>query len=43
MTQLIDNHAKRSLRGGRPTCGAWLHLCSPLSAEIMADAGYIRW
>lgn len=40
MTQLIDNHVKRSVKAGRPTCGAWLHLCSPLSAEIMADAGF---
>ncbi|MBI4588323.1 MAG: hypothetical protein HY725_05755 [Candidatus Rokubacteria bacterium] len=40
MTDLIDNPVKRSLKAGRPTCGAWLHLCSPLSAEIMADAGF---
>ncbi len=40
MTRLIDNPVKRQLRAGRPTVGAWLHLCSPIAAEIMADAGF---
>jgi 2-dehydro-3-deoxyglucarate aldolase/4-hydroxy-2-oxoheptanedioate aldolase len=40
VTRLIDNAVKRKLRAGQPTVGAWLHLCSPLAAEIMADAGF---
>jgi 2-keto-3-deoxy-L-rhamnonate aldolase RhmA len=34
------NHVKRALREGRPTSGAWLHLCSGISAEIMSRAGF---
>jgi len=34
------NHVKRALREGRPTAGAWLHLCSGISAEIMSRAGF---
>jgi 2-dehydro-3-deoxyglucarate aldolase/4-hydroxy-2-oxoheptanedioate aldolase len=34
------NHVKRALREGRPTSGAWLHLCSAISAEIMSRAGF---
>jgi 2-keto-3-deoxy-L-rhamnonate aldolase RhmA len=34
------NHVKRALREGRPTAGAWLNLCSPISAEIMSRAGF---
>jgi len=40
MSQLIDNVVKRDLKAGRPCAGAWLHLCSPISAEIMGDAGF---
>jgi 2-dehydro-3-deoxyglucarate aldolase/4-hydroxy-2-oxoheptanedioate aldolase len=40
VTRLIDNPVKRKLQAGQPTVGAWLHLCSPLAAEIMADAGF---
>jgi 2-keto-3-deoxy-L-rhamnonate aldolase RhmA len=40
MTQLIDNTLKRALKAGRPTAGAWVSLCSPIAAEIMADAGF---
>jgi 2-keto-3-deoxy-L-rhamnonate aldolase RhmA len=40
MTQLIDNTLKRGLKSGRPVAGAWLSLCSPISAEIMGDAGF---
>ncbi len=40
MTRMIDNALKRDLRAGRPTVGAWLHLCSPIAAEIMGDAGF---
>lgn len=38
--KVIDNPVKRALKSGRPTVGAWLHLCNPLAAEIMADAGF---
>src|SRR5262249_56919372 len=31
---------KRTFREGRPTAGAWLHLCSAISAEIMSRAGF---
>jgi 2-keto-3-deoxy-L-rhamnonate aldolase RhmA len=34
------NHVKQALREGRPTAGAWLHLCSAISAEIMSRAGF---
>jgi len=34
------NHVKRALREGRPTAGAWLSLCSPISAEVMSRAGF---
>jgi 2-keto-3-deoxy-L-rhamnonate aldolase RhmA len=34
------NHVKRALREGRPTAGAWVSLCSPISAEIMSRAGF---
>ncbi len=40
MSRLIDNLVKRELKAGRPTVGAWLHLCSPISAEIMGDTGF---
>jgi len=33
------NHVKHALRAGRPTGGAWLSLCSSISAEIMSRAG----
>jgi len=34
------NHVKHALREGRPTAGAWLSLCSSISAEIMSRAGF---
>jgi 2-dehydro-3-deoxyglucarate aldolase/4-hydroxy-2-oxoheptanedioate aldolase len=34
------NHVKRGLREGRPTAGAWLGLCSAISAEVMSGAGF---
>lgn len=40
MDWVKTNHVKRSLREGRPTAGAWLHLCSAISAEIMSRAGF---
>lgn len=40
MTSIIDNRLKRTLKAGQFTAGAWLQLCSPIAAEIMADAGF---
>lgn len=40
MSAVRENRVKRALRAGEKTCGAWLHLCSPISAEIMAHAGF---
>ena len=40
MTTMIDNAVKRRITAGEPTAGAWLHLCSPIAAEIMAEAGF---
>jgi 2-keto-3-deoxy-L-rhamnonate aldolase RhmA len=40
MSQLIDNWVKRALREGRRTAGAWVQLCSAISAEIMSAAGF---
>jgi 2-dehydro-3-deoxyglucarate aldolase/4-hydroxy-2-oxoheptanedioate aldolase len=40
VSQLIDNWVKRALREGRPTSGAWVQLCSVISAEIMGSAGF---
>jgi 2-keto-3-deoxy-L-rhamnonate aldolase RhmA len=34
------NQVKRALREGRPTAGAWVSLCSSISAEIMSRAGF---
>jgi 2-dehydro-3-deoxyglucarate aldolase/4-hydroxy-2-oxoheptanedioate aldolase len=34
------NDVKRRLREGQPTAGAWVSLCSPISAEIMSRAGF---
>ena len=40
MKGVIDNEVKRKLKAGQATAGAWLQLCSPIAAEIMADAGF---
>lgn len=40
MIGLIDNIVKRRLKAGEATAGAWLQLCSPIAAEIMAGAGF---
>ena len=40
MIGLIDNTVKRRLKAGEATAGAWLQLCSPIAAEIMAGAGF---
>lgn len=34
------NHLKNVLRSGNPAVGCWLHLCSPLAAEIVALTGF---
>lgn len=39
MNWVKTNHVKHALREGRPTAGAWLSLCSGISAEIMSRAG----
>ena len=40
MSWVKTNHVKRALREGRPTAGAWLSMCSGISAEIMSRAGF---
>lgn len=40
MKAVIDNTVKRRLKAGERTAGAWVQLCSPIAAEIMADAGF---
>ena len=35
-----ENTVKRKLKAGEKTFGAWLHLCSGMSAEIMGGAGF---
>ena len=40
MSIVRENTVKRALKAGKKTSGAWLHLCSPMSAEVMADAGF---
>lgn len=40
MDWVKTNTVKRALREGRPTAGAWLALCSGISAEIMSRAGF---
>ena len=40
MDWVKTNHVKHALREGRPTAGAWLSLCSSISAEIMSRAGF---
>lgn len=40
MSIVRENTVKRALAAGKKTSGAWLHLCSPMSAEVMADAGF---
>lgn len=40
MSAIRENWVKRALRAGERTCGGWLHLCSPISTEIMAHAGF---
>lgn len=37
---LRENRLKVGLKAGRPALGCWLHLASPIAAEIVAQAGY---
>lgn len=34
------NRFKKRLLGGEPCYGCWLHLCSPVAAEVLALVGY---
>ncbi len=36
----MNNVLKSRLERGQPSLGCWLHLCSPLAAELVALAGY---
>jgi 4-hydroxy-2-oxoheptanedioate aldolase len=38
--KLTTNPVTDKLRGGEPTVGAWLSLCSPVAAESMAHVGW---
>ena len=40
MSWVKTNHVKRALREGRPTAGAWLTMCSAISAEITSRSGF---
>jgi 2-keto-3-deoxy-L-rhamnonate aldolase RhmA len=40
MKQVFENRVKRMLKEGKKTAGAWLQLCSPMTAEIMSRAGF---
>ncbi|HWQ13053.1 MAG TPA: aldolase/citrate lyase family protein [Roseiflexaceae bacterium] len=39
-TRITTNPVTDKLRGGRPSVGAWLTLCSPVAAESMAHVGW---
>src|SRR5437667_12844670 len=39
-TQVPTNPFKQAIRGGRPQIGLWSSLCSNLSAEVIAGAGF---
>lgn len=38
--QLPVNEFKQALKAGKPQIGIWSSLCSPISAEVLADAGF---
>ena len=40
MTRVFENRVKRMLKEGKKTAGGWLQICSPLAAEVMAQAGF---
>jgi 4-hydroxy-2-oxoheptanedioate aldolase len=39
-TKITTNPVTDKLRGGQPSVGAWLSLCSPSAAEAMAHVGF---
>lgn len=39
-TTITTNPVTDKLRGGKPTVGSWLSLCSPVAAEAMANLGW---
>jgi 2-dehydro-3-deoxyglucarate aldolase/4-hydroxy-2-oxoheptanedioate aldolase len=40
MNQIFQNPVKQKLRDGQKTAGAWLQTGSPITAEIMSQAGF---
>jgi 2-dehydro-3-deoxyglucarate aldolase/4-hydroxy-2-oxoheptanedioate aldolase len=40
MTQVFKNRVKQTLKEGKKTAGAWLQIGSPITAEIMSQAGF---
>jgi 4-hydroxy-2-oxoheptanedioate aldolase len=36
----VKNPVKEKLLSGKPSYGAWLNLCSPLAAEVVASSGF---
>jgi len=40
MQQVFENRLKRKLSEGKKTAGAWLQICSPLTAKILSRAGF---
>jgi 2-dehydro-3-deoxyglucarate aldolase/4-hydroxy-2-oxoheptanedioate aldolase len=38
--ELAPNPLKQKLKDGKKTAGAWLHVASPITAEIMSRAGF---
>ncbi len=40
MTQVFENPIKQKLQAGKKTAGAWLQIGSPMTAEIMSQAGF---
>jgi len=34
------NRVKQLLKEGKPTCGSWVSLCSPVGAEVMGQLGF---
>ena len=40
MTQPFQNPVKQALQAGQKTAGAWLQIGSPITAEIMSQAGF---
>ncbi len=40
MTTIFENPVKQKLKAGQKTAGAWLQIASPITAEIMSQAGF---